>query len=162
MADQSNRTIRLFIHRLPPIVLVLLHQVIGTVGTIILSGIICDALFGLTHTLVPSTRTLRASWFLTEVSGFPVQVSLGLAAGFAITRLLPSRFAVWVWVLPFVFFCFGAMLVAHPVGSRLNYMFGDTCKPAEGCFYQILFTLPFLASTGYASGAAMARQRGTT
>lgn len=160
MADQSNHSIHPFVRRLAPIVLVALHQVVGTIGIIVLSGIICDALFGLAHTLIPSTKMARASWFLTEVSGFPVQVSLGLAAGFAIARWVPSRFAVWVWVLPLVFFCFGATLVVQPAGSRLNYMFGDTCKPAEHCFYQILFTLPFLVSIGYASGAAMARLRG--
>ncbi len=157
MASQFNRMTQSSIRRLPPIVLLALHQVMGTVGVIVLSGFICDALFGLVHYAMPSTAEMRASWLLSEIPGFPVQIFFGVAVGFVIARGTLSRAAVWVWVLPFLFLCFGAIIVVHPVGSRWGYLFGNGCKPAAHCFDQFLFTLPFVASLAYTGGAALAR-----
>lgn len=157
IATQHTATNQSPFDRLPWIVIFALHQILGTAGAIVLSGFICDAGLGLLHRSIPSTVGIRASWLLTEIPGFPVQVVLGFAVGFLIARGTLSRTAVWVWILPFLFLCFGGIVVVHPVGPRFDYLFGDACKPAEHCFYQLLFALPFLVSIGYAAGAWLAR-----
>lgn len=159
MQSQPNITTQPRIRRLPSIVLFALHQVVGTIGIMVLAGFICDALLRLVHSAIPSTADIHANWLLTEIPGFPVQVLLGTAVGFLFARGTLSRAAVWVWIIPSLFLCFGAAIVVHPVGFRLDYLFGSACKPAQHCFYQILFTLPFVTSLAYTVGAALARVR---
>src|SRR4051794_27107337 len=100
MANELNPTGQSRIGRLPLIVVFALHQVLGTAGVIVLSGFICDALFGLIHYAMPPTIEIGASWLLTEIPGFPVQVFFGFAVGLLIARGALSRAAVWVWILP--------------------------------------------------------------
>jgi hypothetical protein len=159
MRKSSDSTTRTRIRRLSPVVLFALHQLIATIGVIVISGVVFDAVFGLLHAAISSTIGIRASWLLTELPGFPVQILLGIALGFLLARASLSRAALWVWVLPFLFLCFGAAFVVHPVGSISAHLFGSACKPVEHCFDQFLFTLPFLASLAYTAGAALARSR---
>jgi hypothetical protein len=50
---------------------------------------------------------------------------------------------------------FGALAVA-PI-SRLAYLIGGSCSANRGCFYQVLFTLPLIASIGYTTGGVVSR-----
>ena len=141
------------------VLLFALHQLISTIGVIVLSGVLCFDVFALLHVANPLLNATRASWLLTEVPGFPVQILIGLLIGFLSAKVTRSRSLLLVWIVPLLFLCFGALIVVRSTPSILSYLFGSTCKPAEHCFDQLLFTLPFLASLGYTAGATLARSR---
>lgn len=86
MQSHSNIAAQARVRRLPSIALFALHQAVGTVGIIVLAGIICDALLGPVHVAIPSIVGVRASWLLTEIPGFPVQALLGFVVGFLFAR----------------------------------------------------------------------------
>lgn len=133
----------------------LLHQVISTAGVIVTSGVITSAVMPLLKAL--GVRASPVSWFLTEIPGFPLQAVAGIILGFLVERIVGSRSALWVWILPGLFFSFGALVIVHPESSIVVHLLGSGCKPAQHCFDQLLFTLPFIASLGYTSGAVLAR-----
>jgi hypothetical protein len=139
------------------ILLFAFHQLMSTIGIAVISGVLCFFIVRSLHMVSPSLTAMRASWLLTEVPGFPVQVLVGVVLGFLLERATRSRSALWVWIIPSLFLCFGAVIVVHPASSTLAHLFGSGCKPAAHCFDQLLFTLPFLASLGYTAGAALGR-----
>lgn len=134
-----------------------LHQLISTIGVVVVSGVLAFAVIGLVHTIFPAA--ISASWLLTEVPGFPVQVFVGIVLGFLLERVTRSSSALWVWILPSFLLCIGALVIVSPTSSILQHLFGSSCKPAEHCFDSLLFTLPFIASIGYSAGAVLARTK---
>jgi hypothetical protein len=133
--------------------LLLLHQIISTLGVTILSGVLVFAVAGIIHIITPST--FRASWLLTEVPGFPVQFLVAVGLGCLLGNPARSRTPLLVWIPPLGFLAFGASIVTHPRSSAFGYLIGNSCKPSQHCFDQLLFTLPFVAAFGYSIGAAV-------
>jgi hypothetical protein len=60
---------------------------------------------------------------------------------------------VFVWIVPLLWFGFGALAVAPT--STLAYLVGRACKVNHGCVYQVSFTLPLIASVSYALGGSV-------
>jgi hypothetical protein len=152
-AVQSRQT------RFKRILFFVLHQLISTIGVVAISGVLCFSFVAILHTWYPSLTSRQASWLLTEVPGFPFQILTGLVAGFLLARITRTRSVLLVWIVPLLFLCFGALIVVHPTSSTLAHLFGDACGPADHCFDQILFTLPFLASLAYTVGAVLGRSQ---
>jgi len=129
------------------------HQAASTLGIIVLSGIswneTVDTL-GLGRINVPNGVTNSV---LLGTPGFPFQAAAGIVLGFTLARRLHVNSIGFVWILPLLWFCFGAVVVA-PI-STLHYLLDGGCQPARGCFYQILFTLPLIASFSYAFGGVV-------
>lgn len=136
-----------------------LHQFLSTIGVIVLSATMVYAMSALLRLICP---TPRASLLLTEVPGFPVQDVVGIVLGFLMYRAFRVRSALWVWLVPSLFLCLGMLVASDARTSIFSHFVGDACRPAEHCFDQVLFTLPFLTSAGYAIGAAIARKRTQT
>lgn len=133
----------------------LTHQLISTFGVVVLSGMSWYS----TVELLKLGR-INVTWQLTTsvllaTQGFPFQAAGGMVLGFALTRRLCAKSVGFVWILPLLWFGFGALTVA-PV-STLAYLVGGGCQPNRGCFYQLSFTLPLIASVSYALGGVVSR-----
>jgi len=86
-----------------------LHQIISTVGVLILAGFLTFA----------TSSSSRARWILTETPYFPVQIGLAFLIGFVLQRYLHHRVMQWVWVLPFLILCVSFGLTPLPIGGSL-------------------------------------------
>jgi len=135
------------------------HQLISTVGVIILSGELAFLLCSIARSWSPYFTSKLASKVLTQIPGFPVQAAVGLLLGFAFAKFMNRQIMFWVWLLPLALFCWTAL---HP---PLNgSLFGPFYPPDTGRQIRLLdrlsYSLPFMASAGYALGAKLTRQRG--
>jgi hypothetical protein len=152
-----------------------MHQFIGTLG-IIWFATISVALLGGTiaelYDLVGRQFSKRPIyWIMTETPYFPVQIALGFYCGWKIYRRLRHREALWVWVPPLLVLCYA--VVAIPTSgpqmtsifiqlggqSPLSHYFGWGCQPKNGCFDQLLITLPFYTATAYSIGACLGMRK---
>jgi hypothetical protein len=132
------------------------HQLFSMIGISALAPI---TLFSLVPALRLFGSTVTISDMrvvLTQTPGFPVQIVIGLLAGFSIERLLKQEQLKWVWVLPLVVLL-GAFVLRSGGGpsfeARFRHFFGRGCRPEKHCFDQLGFTLPFYASVAYSLGA---------
>jgi hypothetical protein len=100
-------------------------------------------------------------WILTETPFFPVQILLGLAVGFWLSRRFGNRVMLWTWIVPALILV-GAILF-EPQGflsgglTHGRRFFGESCLPQKRCFDQLVFTMPFYSATAYSLGALLAR-----
>jgi hypothetical protein len=131
----------------------LMHQVVSTLGVVVLSAM---SWYGTVELLklgrVNVTAQVTTS-VLLGTPGFPFQGASGFVLGFALARRLPAKSAVFVWILPLLWFGFGALAVAPT--AELAYLIGGGCNVNRGCFHQVSFTLPLIASVSYTLGAAV-------
>lgn len=131
----------------------LVHQLASTLGVVVLSAL---SWYGTVELLrigrVNVTSEVTTS-VLLGTPGFPFQAASGLVLGFTLARRLPAKTAVFVWILPFLWFGFGALAVAPT--SKLTYLVGRSCNPNRGCFYQLSFALPLIASVAYTVGVVV-------
>ncbi len=133
----------------------LVHQVIATLGVVIASAMSWYTLLELLKLCRIGLTGETATFPLLGIPGFPFQAASGFVLGFTLTRRLPVTTAVLVWILPCLWFGFGALAVAP--SSKLDYLVGGSCDANRGCFYQLSFTLPFIASIAYTTGAVVSR-----
>ena len=124
-----------------------LHQLLSTVGILILAGILTFAV----------TSSSQARWILTEKPYFPVQTAVAFCVGFALGRYLKHRAMEWVWVLPLLILCVSFGLIHLTFGGRLEHFFGTSCKPELRCFDQLAVTLPFYTAASYSLAAFLSR-----
>lgn len=133
----------------------LIHQVVGTLGVIMTSAM---SWYTFLEVLKFGRITLSgetATFPLLGIPGFPVQAASGFVLGFTLARRLLARTAILIWILPLLWFGFGALEVAPT--SKLDYLVGGSCNANRGCFYQISFTLRLIASIAYTTGAVVSR-----
>lgn len=123
------------------------HETLSTLGVLALAGF-------LTFFFLPSQR---ASWILTEIPYFPVQIPLAFLIGLVLPRFLRHWLMKWVWVLPFLILCVSFVLTPLPIAGRINHFLGWGCRPELRCFDQLAVTLPFYTAASY-SGAAFLRE----
>ncbi|HTS12018.1 MAG TPA: hypothetical protein VMH00_07870 [Candidatus Limnocylindrales bacterium] len=149
-----------------------MHQIGATFGVGIVASALLFSSFGLLHWLSPGVLTLHnASRLLTEVPYFPIQVVVGLWSGWFLGRRLWERAMLWVWVLPLLALCCMMIVMPHltlrsesiltqtePL-YRLSHYFGNGCNVKDGCFDQLMFTMPLYASVSYSIGALLGRMR---
>jgi hypothetical protein len=139
----------------------LMHQVISTIGVIVVAAFLIFSSIPLIRVWQPAFGVRQVHWILTETPYFPVQTLYALLLGGVIGDWSKSRTMLWVWVLPFLFLCC-AMVFRTPVSavagfsadqSLMAHFFGYGCAPQNRCFDQIVFTLPFYAASCYSLGA---------
>jgi hypothetical protein len=147
------------------------HEFMATLGVGISAAFVTDFSFA---TLRPLGSRLfssyNASWLVTELPYFPMQIILGLWLGWSFRRRFQHHSMLWVWVLPFLILCYaviaGPIIMLHPDSiiaqagggfSPLSHYFGRGCDPRDLCLDQLMFTMPFYASVAYALGALLAR-----
>jgi hypothetical protein len=133
----------------------LIHQVVSTTGVAMLSAMSWYSTLELLKLGQVHLTTQATALVLLGIPGFPFQGASGFILGFALARQLRAKSVSYVWILPLLWFCFGALAVAP--SSKLAYLIGGACKVSRGCFYQVLFTLPLVASVLYAVGAVVSR-----
>jgi hypothetical protein len=153
------------------ILIFLMHQVLGSWGVAFLTTLtfnlflMCLGVFG------SSPSGMRIYRLLTNTPYFPMQVVMGMYAGWLLGRRLRHRSMQWSWVLPLIVLCyavfeiptissaFTSVLLESGVNqSRWSHYFGWGCRPKDRCFDQLFFTMPFYASVGYSIGALVARK----
>ena len=133
----------------------LVHQVIGTLGVVMASAMSWYTFLELLKLGRIVLTGEIATFPLLGIPGFPFQAASGFVLGFTLARRLPAKAALLVWILPLLWFGFGALAVA-PI-SKLDYLVGGSCNANRGCFYQLSFTLPLIASVAYTTGEVVSR-----
>jgi hypothetical protein len=133
-----------------------IHQVSSTLGVMVLSAISCYEFVELLKLVRINVATQAVTFVLLGVPGFPFQGAVGFFLGFGLARYIWTKSVVFVWTIPFLLFCIGAFTVA-PSSSPLTFLVGGGCRATRGCFYQISFTLPLIASVFYTLGAISSR-----
>jgi hypothetical protein len=134
----------------------LLHQAASTLGVMVLSAVSWYSAVELLSLVRVNLTTQTGDSVLFGVPGFPFQGAAGLFLGAGLARRVQVKSVVFVWILPLFWFCFGALAVAP--SSTLAYLIGEGCRPTRGCFYQVAFTLPLVASILYTIGGAASRR----
>lgn len=133
----------------------LVHQVVSTIGVVVLSGMSWYGTVELLRLGRANVTSEVTTSVLLGTPGFPFQAASGFVLGFTLARRLPAKAAVLVWILPFLWFGFGALAVAPT--SKLTYLVGGSCNPNRGCFYQLSFALPLIVSVAYTVGVVVFR-----
>jgi hypothetical protein len=133
-----------------------IHQVVSTLGVIMFSALCCYGNLELLKLIRFNVTTQTAASILLGVPGFPFQGAVGFFLGCGLARRLRAKSVVLVWILPLLWFCLGALSVAPT--STPAYLIGEGCMANRGCFYQVLFTLPLVASVFYTLGAIVSRR----
>jgi hypothetical protein len=146
-----------------------MYQLIATFGVAIGAAILTFSSFALLRPLNPRALSFHnASWILTELPYFPVQILLGLWSGWWFGRRSGRRSMLRVWVLPLLILCYA--LIAVPTltpeaassvlasASPFSHYFGSSCSVRDHCIDQLLVTMPFYASISYSLGALIARE----
>ncbi len=133
----------------------LVHQAVGTLGVVMGSAMSWYTVLDLLKLGRIGLAGETATFPLLGIPGFPFQGASGFVLGFTLVRRLPTRTVAFVWILPFLWFGFGALAVAPT--SNLAYLVGGSCNANRGCFYQLSFTLPLIASIAYTTGAVVSR-----
>jgi hypothetical protein len=136
----------------------LVHALVSTIGVIVVSACLIFALYSNLRTWRPPFTAKGPSWILTEMPGFPIQAIVGLSLGLLAGKYTRSNFAMWTWVLPGAILCIAMILEPRNDPSILAHYFGRGCNPANRCFDQLGFTLPFLAAVAYGVGALLSRK----
>src|SRR5215469_14649546 len=137
----------------------LMHQFIGTVGVMILAGMLTAIALEIpnpwvrTHTMQTVYGILRGSPY------FPVQIVVALLLGWLLSDFWEHKSMAWVWVLPYAWlvYDFARLPSVHGMAfqERLSYFFGR-CTPGNDCIDQLGVTLPFYVAVAYSLGALLA------
>ena len=134
----------------------LIHQVVSTLGVMMLSAISWYSTMELLKLVRVNLTTGVTTLVLLGIPGFPFQGIVGFVLGVGQTRRLRVKSALFVWILPLLWFCFGTLAVAPSLEPA--YLIGGGCKVSRGCFYQAGWTLPLVASVSYTLGAIVSKR----
>ena len=140
----------------------LMHQFIGTLGVLILAGMLTAIAFEFPN---PWGRTVTMHDFigvLREMPYFPVQVVVALLLGWLVSELFEHESMLWIWVLPYAWLVYDFVRLPTISGmtfqERFSHFFGWGCRPESHCIDQTGVTLPFYAAVAYSIGALLARK----
>jgi len=143
--------------------IVIAHQLISTLGVLIISGQLVFTFCAVARTWNPSVPAKLASKILTGIPGFPVQAVIGLVLGFLLARFFGRwvmvRVMVWMWVLPLILF--GLAVLFPPMhGAPLfaPYARGNS-GPANTFLSVLSYSFPLVAAAAYSLGAKVADRR---
>ncbi len=148
------------------IIAYLLHVVVATIGTMMLSAIVVKLLFVLWNLIDPSVTRWRVYSLLFKPY-FPVQILCGIAAGYLNGRRFQDRGATWVWVIPAVRLAFAiatwrsTSILEDHTRAVIGHFFLEDCQPplwTRSCIDQSLITAPLYSSIAYSIGTLVARQ----
>lgn len=156
--------------RISAVLIFIAHQFIGALGVVYLSNFMVIALGGSLTVLNGFFHTPYATqglrWVLLETPFFPIQIAMGLSLGWTLYRRFQHRSMLWVWIIPLAIL--GYAVIALPTiapdmtsvfnqSSALSHYFGWGCSPKNGCYDQIIVTVPCYAAAAYSIGAALAK-----
>jgi hypothetical protein len=135
----------------------LFHQLIGAEGVTVICTLTVSFLFSMLR-----EPPKEASWILTELPGFPIQVVSALIGGFVLWKVFRHPAMIYVWILPLSILCCLFLVLVCVRGSipaaAFRHFFGNTCHPSSHCFDQVVFALPVMTSAAYAVGAFLAKK----
>jgi hypothetical protein len=118
------------------------------------------------HHWRPDIGNKTASLLLTAVPYFPLQTATSLLLGWWGMKKLVQLEILWVWILPALVMLFAlvhgpVIEIGRPTSyTPISHFFGAGCRVKDGCFDQVLFTLPFYTAIAYSVGATIARTGG--
>ena len=124
-----------------------LHQIISTVGVLLLATVLTES------AVSPST----AQWILGRMPYFPVPVALGFINGFFWQRRLGHRVMQWVWVLPFLILFYMIIETSPSLTEGLARRFGDPCPIDLHCISLRGLESAFCTAVSYSLGAFLSR-----
>jgi len=138
------------------------HQLISTLGVMVLSGQLIFTLCAIARTWNPSISPRLASRILTEIPGFPVQAVIGLLLGFLLAeffrRWVMPRVMVWMWVLPLALLCLAVLFPPMNGASLFAHYAGGSTVPANRFLSALSYSFPFVAAAAYSVGAKVAER----
>ena len=139
-----------------------MHQFIGTLGVLILAGMLTAIAFEFPNPLGHTSNMHDVSRVLTGTPYFPVQIAIGLLFGWLISDLFGHESMLWIWVLPYAWLVYDFVRLPTVLGmtfqARFSHFFGWGCRPENHCIDQTGVTLPFYAAVAYSIGALFARK----
>jgi hypothetical protein len=146
----------------------ILHQFVGTYGTLFLAAFASFSLqesLALLHLHV-SLRFVH--WILTETPYFPIQIAVAFYLGWSVGRRLPHPKVTFVWILPLLVLIYvvatNSVLISEWSSvlnepgiyrSRLAYYFVSPCNTYVQCMSRLLTVLPFYTAVAYSAGARL-------
>jgi hypothetical protein len=146
-----------------------MHQFFGAWGVAVAATFLTDFMFTVVHLLGLPLSNHYYGDLLTGLPFFPIQILLGLLAGWFVWKHFKHRVMLWVWVLPLLILCVAFVWVSTltpgltsiwleaGVGqSRLSHYFGWGCRAKYSCYDQLEITMPFYVSLAYSLGAWLA------
>jgi len=137
----------------------LFHQLISAEGVTLACTLTVSFLFS-----VFRRSPREASWILTELPGFPIQVAAALIVGFVSWKVFRHTAMIYVWILPLSILCYLFLVLVSAQGlipaAAFSHFFGSTCHPSSHCFDQVVFALPAVTSMAYAVGGLLAKRSG--
>jgi len=115
------------------------------------------------------TALPRASSFTAiEAKEWLLGLTAAALLGFFISRRWPSRSAVWVWIIPVLFFALGALAYS---GRRINSVlvddgfwkdfFAPDCSEKSSCRDYFVFTIPAARAVVYSVAARLSLRHST-
>ena len=126
-----------------------LHLLIGTVGTLLATGVLSAILSVVLGSRVASILSFGPFFLLPLASGITV--------GYVFARVLPSRWAMWVWTVPaflMIINMIGMLTSSYERGSIWTNEFGPHSQ-CTACLDEELLTAPFVGCLAYALGAGL-------
>ncbi len=136
------------------------HQLISTLGVMVISGELVFTLCSVARIWNPSVPSKLASRILTEIPGFPVQAAIGLLLGFLLGRYLGRwvmvRVMVWMWLLPLALLCLAIVLPPGNGAPLFALHAGGSSSSASRFLDALSYSLPFVAAAAYSLGAKVA------
>jgi hypothetical protein len=140
----------------------LVHQLVGTLGVMILAGMLVAIAFDFLKPLVHSIASRGVYGVLAGSPYFPVQVIVALLLGWLLSDLSGQESMLWIWVLPYAWLAYWFARLPAVLGMTLQerffYFFGWGCRPENHCIDQMGDTLPFYTAVAYSVGALLARE----
>lgn len=134
------------------------HQLLSTLGVIILSGMVGFAVARFAERWLSHFSPHRA---LTETHVFPIQIIIAGLISLIVSYTSTSRLMIRVWILPGVILLITLIHLSatSSLGNSISVLFGDGCTVRQRCFYQLWFTLPFYSAATYSAVAFLLRSR---
>jgi hypothetical protein len=140
----------------------LMHQFVGTLGVVLLAGMLASIAFELPNPWVHGSTRHNVYVVMTAVPYFPAQIVVAFLLGWLISDLFAHDSMLWVWVLPYIWLVYDFVRSPAVSGmtfqSRFSHFFGWGCRPENHCIDQVGVTLPLYAAIAYSIGALVARK----
>jgi len=133
----------------------LLHVFICTLGIITGLAVIMTESFRLLHRVDTFFSTSYASYLLTDLPAFPLQVLTGIISGLFLGQFLNKKTLQLLWLIPLAFWSL-CLILAWKDRTVIPCQFIDSgCSPGQHGFDTFISFLPALTSTAYCLGAWM-------
>ncbi len=131
------------------------HQLLSTIGVAAVAACVALSATPLLKDVFGSVDYQNVRSALTQGHLFPIQTLFALLASFLIAQHWRQRLMLWVWILPTVIFT-GKFIVAAQnlhLSALVAHFFGGSCQLRNGCYDQVVFTLPLYTAVAYSLGA---------